>query len=191
MDLLDSNVSPEYALQCIKWCAENKEIAALEANLMLHKDKLKEELIYVTLDALSKNRTGAVRVLLSALDQELRTIYNNGEKSWLQKLFLSAIELGDIDTVKDLIAKGANVNGTCYGKPVLHLAACNGYFEIVTELLKTGSDVTTLDSRGEGIIHSILTSQLTDKVKYMQYTFYYFLPLARNKRVAWNFRSSY
>ncbi|XP_045214345.1 ankyrin repeat, PH and SEC7 domain containing protein secG-like [Mercenaria mercenaria] len=163
MEILDKKVSPGYALQCIKSCAENGETTALEEHLRLHKPKLTDELIPVLCDAFLQRHDGEVKIVLSALDQEIRTYYSKNEKTATNKLLCLAIERGDRDIVLELIDKGASVNGHIYGKPLLHIAACHGHFDIVTELMKAGADIDSVDRRGDGIIHSILTCQLKNK----------------------------
>ncbi|XP_045214346.1 serine/threonine-protein phosphatase 6 regulatory ankyrin repeat subunit B-like [Mercenaria mercenaria] len=163
MELLDSDASPDYALQCIKWCAEHDETCALEEHLRLHKHKLKDELIPLLFESFSKRHTEVTKIILASLDQEIKTIKSENGKTWIDKLLLSAVEIGDTEIVKYLINKGASVNGNFYGKPVLHIGACYGHSDIVSELVNAGSDIHITDRCGEGIIHSILTSQLTSK----------------------------
>jgi outer membrane protein assembly factor BamB len=58
-----------------------------------------------------------------------------------------AAKRGDVDTVKALLAKGAEVNAkTEYGATALHFAADKGHLEVVRVLLKNKADVNAKDT---------------------------------------------
>tara|TARA_B100000579_G_C22593386_1_gene739130 strand:- start:27 stop:815 length:789 start_codon:yes stop_codon:yes gene_type:complete len=67
---------------------------------------------------------------------------------------LEAAESGDISEVKNLLARGADVNATDkYGITALHWAAERGYEEIVKALVKAGADVNAKESAGWTALH--------------------------------------
>lgn len=165
MELIDLNASPEYALQCIKWCAENQQTKALKAHLKIHKDNLKDELIPLLLNVFAKGKVQSIKTMLSEMDEDIKEAKCKKENAYLlHKLLCSAVELGDVDIVKDVINKGANVNGNFKGKPLLHLAASYGFSDVVSCLVNAGADINGADKRGDNVVHSILTSQLAKKV---------------------------
>jgi len=59
---------------------------------------------------------------------------------------IAAVKKGDVEAVKSLIAKGANVNArTNYGATALHFAADRGYLEVLKLLVEAGADVNAKD----------------------------------------------
>ncbi|MGH9768621.1 MAG: ankyrin repeat domain-containing protein, partial [Blastocatellia bacterium] len=57
-----------------------------------------------------------------------------------------AAKKGDLEAVKSLIAKGANVNArTNYGATALHFAADRGHLEVIKVLVEAGADVNAKD----------------------------------------------
>jgi hypothetical protein len=59
---------------------------------------------------------------------------------------IAAVKKGDLEAVKSLIAKGANVNvRTNYGATALHFAADRGHLEIIKALVEAGADVNAKD----------------------------------------------
>src|SRR5215813_5986299 len=59
---------------------------------------------------------------------------------------IAAAKKGDVEAVKSLIAKGANVNArTNYGATALHFAADRGHLEVVKALVEAGADVNAKD----------------------------------------------
>jgi Ankyrin repeats (3 copies) len=59
---------------------------------------------------------------------------------------IAAAKKGDIEAVKSLIAKGANVNArTNYGATALHFAADRGHLEVIKALVEAGADVNARD----------------------------------------------
>jgi ankyrin repeat protein len=164
MDLIEANSTPDYALQCIKWCIEHSDLAALTEHLRHHNSKVKHEIIPLLFEAFSNQQVEVVKIMLPSLDQEILTLSSLNRGALLNKLLCSAVETGDVDIVKDLINKGADLDCNFHGKPLLHIAACYGYTDIVTVLVDAGSKIDSRDRFGDGIIHSILTSQSLSKV---------------------------
>lgn len=64
---------------------------------------------------------------------------------------ISATRKGDISTVKELLAKGADVNAkdNMFGRTALMWASENGHLELVQALLAKGADVNAKDNKGE------------------------------------------
>jgi ankyrin repeat protein len=59
---------------------------------------------------------------------------------------IAAAKRGDVEAVRALIAKGANVNTrTTYGATALHFAADRGHLEVVKALVEAGADVNAKD----------------------------------------------
>lgn len=59
---------------------------------------------------------------------------------------IAASKKGDVEAVKSLIAKGANVNArTNYGATALHFAADRGHLEVIKTLVEAGADVNARD----------------------------------------------
>lgn len=168
MDLLAQDASPDYTIQCIKWCAENDDLEALKEHINLHGACLiadpyyTRELKELLEGSCSNGRTGIAIELLECLKSEVK-LQLRDNKSWCSKLFHYVVAVGNSTIVTDLINKGADVNGIFSGKPILHTAARNGHLQIVERLVHAGSNTNSVDQRGNGIIHSVLTSQLDNK----------------------------
>jgi len=70
------------------------------------------------------------------------------------KQLFEAAESGDISEVKNLLARGADVNAKGrYGWTALHWAADNGFAEIVKLLLKAGAKTDVIYSLGDTLLH--------------------------------------
>jgi len=62
-----------------------------------------------------------------------------------------AVQNGDFPRVKDLIARGADVNATNrYGVTLLGTAIINGNFKVIQYLVEHGADVNQIDSKTYG-----------------------------------------
>jgi ankyrin repeat protein len=60
---------------------------------------------------------------------------------------IAAAKKGDVEAVKSLIAKGADVNArTNYGATALHFAADRGHLEVIKALVEAGADVNAKDN---------------------------------------------
>jgi len=67
---------------------------------------------------------------------------------------MKAVECGDIESVKEFIANGADVNAKHGGGwTILHAASENGFQDIVECLISSGADVNAVDSRGVTPLH--------------------------------------
>lgn len=87
--------------------------------------------------------------------QELRD-YHGGEldldsreHTYNKTQLIEASEIGDLERVKDLVHRGANLSAQdMFGETSLHYAAENGHYEIVRWLVRAGADMTILDDEG-------------------------------------------
>ena len=72
-----------------------------------------------------------------------QNIYSRHFKSYL---LLEASSRGDLNTLKQLIAQGVNINSVDYdNRSALHLACCTGNTEIVKYLLENGANIGIKD----------------------------------------------
>jgi ankyrin repeat protein len=74
--------------------------------------------------------------------------YFMGKRTW--PYLVDAINRGDTDAVKSLLARGAPVDGKdeYWQRTPLIIASMNGYAEIVRLLLKRGADPNAVDMEG-------------------------------------------
>ena len=73
---------------------------------------------------------------------------------------------GSVDRVRDLIARGADVNARNYkGQTALHCAARAGFVEIVSLLLEHGAEVDLRDRAGHTPLMTALRSTIKNKDK--------------------------
>ena len=70
---------------------------------------------------------------------------NDFYKDWCK--FLKAIKANDIEQVKSLIEAGVDIHTKDYEMP-LHIAARNGYIEIVNLFIEKGVDLTIKELDG-------------------------------------------
>lgn len=106
-------------------------------------------------DANLKNRDGRTARELSAGQMHVQRIFQEFEREKLVNIeaqkqkareqnisFLEAAKDDDVKKVHDIIKKGADVNSVDFhGLTALHVAAMNGYEELVVELLKQSAEV--------------------------------------------------
>lgn len=81
--------------------------------------------------------------------------FSCAQRTSIHRELLSAAAAGQIDSVKALVAKGANVNyrstgGT--GMTALHWAIYEEEFEVARFLINSGADPTILDARGDSAV---------------------------------------
>jgi ankyrin repeat protein len=83
----------------------------------------------------SMNRKGDTIV------QNVNTLGKNGHTP-----LMDAAKEGDIETVLDLLRRGAEVNGRSNkGKTALHYAAAHGHVEVVKQLIANGAEIDARD----------------------------------------------
>jgi ankyrin repeat protein len=79
---------------------------------------------------------------------------------------VNSARFGDLVTLKTLLNQGANINSrNGFGKTPLHLAAQQGYTNIVKELLKRGARVNPRDRWGITPLHLAVMQERTNIVK--------------------------
>ena len=79
---------------------------------------------------------------------------------------VSSARFGDLATLKTLLNQGANINSrNGFGKTSLHLAAQQGYTNMVKELLKRGAFVNPRDRLGMTPLHSAAMQEHANIVK--------------------------
>ncbi|XP_055307789.1 serine protease persephone-like [Sitodiplosis mosellana] len=74
-------------------------------------------------------------------------------KSSDPKEIFRAVENGDVQQVRDLLAKGVNIRNYGDGYIPLHRAAANGYKDIVQLLIDNGADFRSIDKNGHTPLH--------------------------------------
>ena len=92
---------------------------------------------------------------------------NRAEDGWPPIVFQSRGDRGgSVDRIRDLIARGADVNAQNYkGQTALHCAARAGFVEVVSLLLDHGAEVDLRDSAGHTPLMTALRSRIKNKDK--------------------------
>ena len=112
-------------------------------------------LLYITSIMSGASRPAAVPPLINAVEknnpQKVKTILESSKISSqdITDAFIKAVELGNAQIVKDLIAVGADVEAqNKYGYTPLSVASKKGQMEIVQILLDAGADITAQNKNG-------------------------------------------
>ena len=92
---------------------------------------------------------------------------NRAEDGWPPIVFQSRGDRGgSVARIRDLIARGADVNAQNYkGQTALHCAARAGFVEIVSLLLDHGAEVDLQDREGHTPLMAALRSTIKNKDK--------------------------
>ncbi|MYF74783.1 MAG: ankyrin repeat domain-containing protein [Gemmatimonadetes bacterium] len=92
---------------------------------------------------------------------------NRAEDGWPPIVFQSRGDRGGrVDRIRDLVARGADVNARNYkGQTALHCAARAGFVEIVSLLLEHGAEVDLRDRAGHTPLMTALRSRIKNKNK--------------------------
>jgi len=100
----------------------------------------------------------------SAIITSTQLMIGRVEQSKEEKALFEAVEKGDIEQLKLLISKGANVNTVRDQNSVtlLHLAAEQGHTEIAAILVDKGADVNARDKWGETPLHLAALADLAE-----------------------------
>ena len=89
-----------------------------------------------------------------------------GDKIKAQTLHQAAVN-GDIETAKQLISKGANVNQKAVGGTPLHMAAERGHKDIVELLIQNGAEVNAKGTQNWTPLHLAATAGKQDVVEFL------------------------
>ena len=111
--------------------------------------------------ASKKGHTEVVKAILKSNSVNVDARDNNGLVGLGLTSLHNAVFHGNVEMVTELLAYGANGNlifdygifNTTDSKTALHIAACNGYSDIVKELLKYNIDVDVRDRTGRTALH--------------------------------------
>ena len=77
-----------------------------------------------------------------------------------------AVWSGDVDTLKKLLAGGADVNVNDEdGDPYLHEAVWRGHLEVAQVLIDAGADVNARDANGDPLLHEAIWRGHTEMVQ--------------------------
>ena len=92
---------------------------------------------------------------------------NRAEDGWPPIVFQARGDRGgNVDRIRDLIARGADVNARNYkGQTALHCAARAGFVDIVSLLLEHGAEVDLRDDRWHTPLMTALRSRIKNKDK--------------------------
>jgi len=85
----------------------------------------------------------------------------------LEEELLKAAREGDVEKVKDLLARGADPNAIKLGTTPLHIAAGHGHFDIVKILVENGANVNAKDLMGFTPLHSAIMGNHLAIVKFL------------------------
>lgn len=88
---------------------------------------------------------------------------NSVRRALLPVLLTCAAKSGDLETIRQLISQGANLNepSDYDGKTCLHVACAEGHINVVHCLLKRGASIYVKDRRGR--------TPLFDAIRYFFY----------------------
>ena len=106
----------------------------------------------------------------TAFVQERKDGKADDEKTQLNKALIKAASLGQVETVKELLKKGADIqwrDPNSYGKTPLVKAILGVRFEVVKVLLDNGADIHYPDGSGRYPVHFVCISTNVDMVKYV------------------------
>ncbi len=92
------------------------------------------------------------------------------DKTQLNKALGKAASLGQVESVKELLKKGADIqwrDPNSYGKTPLVKAILGGRFDVVKVLLESGADIHYPDGSGRYPVHFVCISSNIEMVKYV------------------------
>src|SRR5438093_7297985 len=69
-------------------------------------------------------------------------------------LLVKSAMVGHLQSVRDMLRCGADINSTEEGMTALQIAAANGHDDVVEFLLSAGADHSHRDDHGGGALHS-------------------------------------
>lgn len=95
----------------------------------------------------------------------------NGKDSYEHTPLYYAVENEQIETVKLLIEKGANVNTPCWynNNTLLHFAAAHGDYELAKILIEKGANINITNDRGETPLYTAIEEfHIKEYIKYKE-----------------------
>ncbi len=130
-------------------------VRKLKCQLHLHAPKGTKEEVLALLphepESLSSDDPGRLLQTLAEIKDQKKKDDKADEKTQLNKDLISAAALGKLETVKDLLKKGADVqwrDPASNGKTPLVKAIMSGKLEVVKFLLENGADINYPDGSG-------------------------------------------
>lgn len=124
----------------------------------------KNDLLY---DAIIKSDRPTVEKLLA---EGASANYIKELKPWLQvSMLIGAVDHKDIDIVKLLLAKKADVNfRDGFNMTAIMYAASNGEFEMVKLLVAAGANVNDNDGKGNSVLSAAKESQEAELIAFVE-----------------------
>ncbi|XP_065660704.1 L-asparaginase isoform X1 [Hydra vulgaris] len=144
------DMTPEAALTKMAYVLGNKDLTYEDRKALLSRNLRGEMTIPQQQRQYSMRDGEFVKSVAEALRVSSLREMNCVRRALLPIMLTCAAKAGDLETIKQLISQGANLNepSDYDGKTSLHLASAEGHINVVTELLKNGSSVYVRDRRG-------------------------------------------
>lgn len=124
----------------------------------------KNDLLY---DAIIKSDKSAVEFQIAA---GASVNYVKELKPWLRvSMLIAAVDHNDLEIVKILLAKKANVDfRDGFNTTAIIYAASNGELEMVKLLVEAGANVNDSDGKGNSVLSAAKESQEAELIAYLQ-----------------------
>lgn len=144
------DMTPEAALAKMAYVLSKKEITHSQRREYLEKNIRGEMTFPKTHKQFSMKDGELIQTVAKTLRLGSQQEMNSVRKTLLPVLLTCAAKAGDLNSIKDLVDQGANLNepSDYDGKTSLHLAAAEGHVNVVQYLLLHGASYFVRDRRG-------------------------------------------